>query len=134
MTDNPWTDPDAALARVEDQIRQAELAAVKARELASAVQAQVGKASSPGREVQAAVNAGGVLTELTLTEKALEWDERALARAIKDTINAAHRKVGEQAVALAAEAYGEGAPITERLRAEAEARSAQPDEPTIGYR
>jgi DNA-binding protein YbaB len=133
MADDLWTDPDAVLARVEDQIRQAEANAAKAQQLESDMKSLVGRAVSPGREVTAAVSASGLLVEFELTERALEWDARTLARNVRDTVNAAHRKVGEQAVALAAEAFGEESPVTARLRVEAEARSERPTEPDVGY-
>ena len=94
---------------------------------------RLGRAVSPGREVTAGVSASGLLTELVLTEKALEWDERALAKLIMETVNAAHRKLGEAAVALSAETFGEDSPVTARLQAEADARSVKPAEPGIGY-
>ena len=79
------------------------------------------------------MSASGLLVELTLTQRALEWDEKTLAKNVMDTVNAAHRKLGEQAVALSAEAFGEDSPVTARLREEADARSIKPAEPGIGY-
>ena len=128
-----WGDPDAVLARVEDQVRQAQVNAVKAQQLESDMKTLLGRAVSPGREITAGVSASGLLVELTLTERALEWDEKTLAKNVMDTVNAAHRKLGEQAVALSADAFGEDSPVTARLRAEAEARSIATTEPTIGY-
>ncbi len=133
MGENLWSDPDAALARVEDQVRMAEQRAVTARALEASMKTLVGRAVSPGREVTAAVSAGGLLTELVLTERALEWDEKALARAVKDTVNAAHRKLGEQAVELTIEAFGEDSPVTARMRAEADARQEPPADQGITY-
>jgi hypothetical protein len=133
MSSEVWGDPDAVLARVEEQVRQAQANAVKAQQLEADMKSLVGRAVSPGREVTAGVSASGLLTELVLTEKALEWDERALAKNIMDTVNAAHRKLGEAAVALSAETFGEDSPVTARLQAEADARSVKPTEPGIGY-
>jgi KaiC/GvpD/RAD55 family RecA-like ATPase len=133
MGDDVWGDPDAVLARVEDQVRQAQVNAVKAQQLEADMKTLLGRATSAGREITAGVSASGLLVELTLTERALEWDEKVLAKNVMDTVNAAHRKLGEQAVALSADAFGEDSPVTARLRAEAEARSVNPAEPTIGY-
>ena len=128
-----WGDPDAVLARVEEQIRGAQANAVKAQQLEADMKTLLGRAVSPGREITAGVSASGLLVELKFTERALEWDEKALAKNVMDTVNAAHRKLGEQAVALSAEAFGEDSAVTARLRAEADARSIAPTEPTIGY-
>jgi hypothetical protein len=133
MPDDMWGDPDAVLAQVEEQIRGAQANAVKAQQLEADMKTLLGRAVSPGREITAGVSASGLLVELKFTERALEWDEKALAKNVMDTVNAAHRKLGEQAVALSAEAFGEDSAITARLRAEAEARSVNPTEPTIGY-
>ena len=133
MAGDVWGDPDAVIARVEDRVRQAQANAVKAQQLETDMKSLVGRAVSPGREITAGVSASGLLTELVLTERALEWDERALAKNIMDTVNAAHRKLGEAAVALSAETFGEDSPVTARLRDEAQARSVKPAEPGIGY-
>lgn len=133
MVNNVWSDPDAVLAQVEQQIRGAQDHAAKAQQLEASMKSLVGRAVSPGREVTAGVSASGLLVELVLTERALEWDEKALAKHVMDTVNAAHRKLGEQAVALSAEVFGEESPVTARLRDEAEARSQKPVEPGIEY-
>lgn len=133
MGDDLWSDPDAILARVEEQVRQAQANAVKAQQLEADMKSLVGRAVSPGREITAGVSASGLLVELVLTEKALDWDEKALAKHVMDTVNAAHRKLGEAAVTLSADTFGEDSPVTARLRAEADARSIKPAEPGIGY-
>jgi DNA-binding protein YbaB len=128
-----WGDPDSVLATVEDQIRQAEAHAAKARELEANMRTITGRATSKDRAVTAAVSASGLVTELTLTQDALELHERDLARSIQDTVNAAHRSVGEQAVALSAEAFGAESDVTQRLRDEASAREQLPTDPDITY-
>lgn len=134
MGGDVWGDPDAVLARVEQQVLQAQVNAVKAQQLEADMKSLLGRAVSAGREITAGVSASGLLVELTFTERALEWDEKTLAKNVMDTVNAAHRKLGEQAVALSAEAFGEDSPVTARLQAEADARSVTPTEPTIGYK
>jgi len=133
MTEPTWTDPDAVLARVEDQIREAQAHAERARDLESQMRTIVGRAASPDNAVTAAVSASGLVTDLALTEAALEQHERDLARTIQETINAAHRSVGEQAVALSAEAFGEDSAVTHRLRDEAAEREKLPNDPDITY-
>ncbi len=126
MTGGNWSDPDAAIASVEEQIRQAQETAQRAQALERDLHTLVGRAASSRREVSAEVSSSGLITSLTLTPAALEFDERSLAHLVMDTVNAAHRQVGEQAVALSAEAFGDDSPITERLRAEAAAREIPP--------
>lgn len=133
MSGGLWDDPDAAIARVEDQIRAAQHQAAVARELESSMRAIVGRAGSPDRTVTAAVSASGIVTDLSLKEDALHQSASALARVIRDTINAAHRDVGAQAVALSEEAFGEESPVTARLREEAQARSSDPGQSGITY-
>ncbi|WP_430868284.1 YbaB/EbfC family nucleoid-associated protein [Demequina aurantiaca] len=133
MTENPWANPDSAIAQVEAQIRQSQEQATKARELESQMKTLVGRASSPRREVTAAVSASGLLTELKITTDATALREDDLATLIKKIVNDAHRAIGAQAVQLAADAFGEDSGVTARLREEAAARDIPPAEPGITY-
>ncbi|WP_062211111.1 YbaB/EbfC family nucleoid-associated protein [Demequina oxidasica] len=133
MTEQPWADSDAAIAHVEEQIRQAQAQADKARALEADMKTILGRATSPHREVTAAVSANGLLTELKLTSEAGALHEDDLAVLIKKVVNDAHRAVGEQAVQLTAEAFGEDSGVTARLREEAAAREVPPAEPGITY-
>jgi hypothetical protein len=133
MTENPWANPDAAIAQVEAQIRQSQEQATKARALESQMKTLVGRASSPRREVTAAVSASGLLTELKITTDATALREDDLATLIKKVVNDAHRAIGAQAVQLAADAFGEDSGVTARLREEAAARDIPPAEPGITY-
>ncbi len=128
-----WGDADQALAKVNAQIAEAQRTAEKARALDAEMKTLVGRAQSRGREVTASVSAAGLLVDLNLTDKAFELDERALGRLIMQTVNDAHQAVGEKAVNLTAEAFGEDSAVTARIRAEAEARQQRPQEPEIRY-
>lgn len=88
-----------------------------------------GRAPSKDRNITAAVSTSGLVAELTLTEADLGLHQRVLARAIQHTINAAHRAMGEQAVALSAETFGEDAAVTQRLREEADPATPRPPKP-----
>jgi len=133
MTENPWANPDAAIAQVEAQIRQSQEQATKARALEAEMKTIVGRASSPKREVTAAVSASGLLTELKITTDTTALREEDLATLIKKVVNDAHRAIGAQAVQLAADAFGEDSGVTARLREEAAAREIPPVEPGITY-
>ena len=133
MTENPWANPDAAIAQVEAQIRQSQEQATKARALEAEMKTIVGRASSPKREVTAAVSASGLLTELKITTDTTALREDDLATLIKKVVNDAHRAIGAQAVQLAADAFGEDSGVTARLREEAAAREIPPVEPGITY-
>jgi DNA-binding protein YbaB len=128
VTEGSWGDPDAAIARVEQQVREATERAQRARQLAAQMQSLVGRASSRNGEVTAAVTSSGALTEFSLSERAMDLDARSLERLVLATVNAAQRKVGEQAVALTADAFGEDSPVTARMREEAATRLPRADE------
>ncbi|WP_152650617.1 YbaB/EbfC family nucleoid-associated protein [Demequina aurantiaca] len=133
MSQSPWTDPDAAITRVEEQVRQAEAVAAKAQALEKEMKLLVGSAQSPRREASVTVTVQGALVDLQLSRDAMELDERALSKIIVETVAKAQRNVGERAVALTSEAFGEDSPITARMRAEADERDSLPATDGIRY-
>ncbi|MFE1646752.1 YbaB/EbfC family nucleoid-associated protein [Microbacterium sp. P01] len=122
-------DADLAIERVQQQIADAQARAAKAQAMRSDIEAVRGVASSPRREVTITVDASGRLAGVELADSAYDLSARELGRLIVETSNDAQRKAGEQALALAAEAFGEDSSVVDHLRAELdkEPPSAEPE-------
>jgi DNA-binding protein YbaB len=120
MSDFPsaWGDPDAAIARVNAQIREAQERAVRASAMRQQVEAVRGVAMSRGREVSVTVDVSGRMIDLDISDKGLELSPRELSRLIVTTVDQARRHAGDQSIALAAEVFGEDSMVVDRLRAE----------------
>lgn len=123
---------DALIARVNAQVVEAQERADRARQLRIGVDEVRGKASSPRNEVEVAVDSSGRLTNLQLTDSALEYRASDLAALIVKTAQAAHRKAGEQVIGLAADAFGEDSDVVTRVRGELAERVPE-EESSIGY-
>jgi len=131
---SPWGSADETIARVNEQIVEAQERAAKAGQLRAEMDALRGKATSPRGDVVAFADVSGRLVDLELTTAALDRTPSALAEMIVATAKAAAAKAGELAVAQAAAAFGEDSPVTEHLRTEiAERNPKQPGESMIGY-
>lgn len=111
-------DADAAIARVEDQIAQAQARAVQARQLRADIDAVRGVAASARREVTVTVDASGRLANVELADAALDLAPRDLGRMIVETANKAQRAAGDKALALTAEVFGQNSSVVDHLRAE----------------
>jgi len=131
-----WGSPDDAMARVNQQVAEAQERAKRATEVRLEMEALRGTARSPRGEVSVEVDTSGRLLGLTLTEDAMELGERELASLIVATTHAAAARAGEKAVELAAEAFGEESATTTRLRDEITERNqkASPGGSDIAYR
>lgn len=119
-----WGSPDAAMERVNAQIAEAQERAARATQVRQEMDALRGTAKSPKGEVEAEADTSGRLVGLTLSSDALNLDERALARLILSTAQLAAGRAGEQALELAASAFGEESAITTRFRDEIAERNA----------
>jgi hypothetical protein len=113
-----FDDPDAAIDRVQADIRAAQERAVRAVEVKAALDRLRGRARSARGEVTAEVDPSGQLLDLHLADDAVELSARDLAALVLDTVRAAGREAGRQALAVTAEAFGEDSPVTEHLRGE----------------
>jgi DNA-binding protein YbaB len=131
---SPWGSADDAIARVNQQIVEAQERAAKASEVRAEMDALRGTATSPRGEVVATADVSGRLVDLELTPDAIDRTPTALAALILATAKAAAAKAGQLAVEQAAAAFGEDSPVTEHLRTEiGERNPAVPGESTIGY-
>lgn len=121
-------DPDVLIARVQQQVAQAQERAQAAQQMRAEVEALRGTAASPRREVSVTVDASGRLIDVDLADAALDLRARDLGRLIVETAGAAQRDAGEQAMAVASRAFGDDSPVVDRLRAELDARTASGEE------
>jgi DNA-binding protein YbaB len=119
-----YDDPDAALARVQQDIAQAQARAERAVEVRASIDRVRGRARSPRGEVDVEVDATGQLTDLVIDDAAMSLRPAELATLIRETVKAAGRDAGRRAVAVTDDAYGEGSSISTHLRDEIEARWA----------
>jgi DNA-binding protein YbaB len=113
-----FDDPDAAIERVQADIRAAQERAVKATEVKETLDRLRGRARSPRGEVTAEVDPSGQLVDLQLAENATEIVARDLSALILDTVRSAAQDAARQAVAVTADAFGDTSPVTTQLRDE----------------
>lgn len=113
-----FDDPDAAIERVQADIRAAQERAVKATEVKETLDRLRGRARSPRGEVTAEVDPSGQLVGLQLADDATEIVARDLSALILDTVRSAAQDAARQAVAVTADAFGDTSPVTTQLRDE----------------
>lgn len=81
------------------------------------------------------VDATGRLTDIVFDAAAPSLRSEALSQAVLKAAASAQRQAGDQAVAIAADAFGEESEVTAHLRAEVEERMPPAtDDTTLGYR
>lgn len=117
-------DPDAALAKIQRDIRAAQDRAVRAEQVKAEIDAVRGRGRSPRGEVVVEVDASGQLRDVVLTEAAMALRHDELSQYLLEAARAAQREAGGRAVAVMGEAFGDDSPLTEHLRAEVEQRYA----------
>jgi DNA-binding protein YbaB len=129
---------DEMIARVNAQVQEAQDRAAQATQFRAGVESVRGRALSPRGEVEVEADASGRLTDITLAAAALAHRPDVLGRLIVQTSHQAHQRAGEQAVQLAADAFGEDSETVSRLRDEVARRvgpePAGPSGATIDYR
>lgn len=123
---------EAARLRVAAQTERARTAARDAARMAEDVRLLVSTVTSPGREISVTVRAGGAVDRIELTERALEWDARALSRMLTETVRRAQRAAADEAVARMAESLGAQSPLVADVRSQVQAQYGA--EPGIEYR
>ncbi|MFF1530860.1 YbaB/EbfC family nucleoid-associated protein [Cellulomonas sp. NPDC058312] len=113
-----FDDPDAALARVQADIRAAQERAEQAADFQEVVGRVRGHARSPRGEVTVEVDTTGQLVNLQLADAATDIVARDLSGLILDTVRAAAKDAARQTLAVTAETFGEQSPVTGAMRAE----------------
>lgn len=117
-------DPDAALAKVQRDIRLAAERAELAQQVKVEIDAVRGRGRSPRGEVVVEVDASGMLRDVVLADGAMALRAEELARFIVDASRAAQRDAGAKAVAIAEESFGQDSSMAAHLRDEVEQRYA----------
>lgn len=123
---------EAAIARIEQQVAEAQLRAERAQQVQVDIDAVRAAATSPRREVSVTVDATGRLVGIRLADAAYELRPDALERVIVETAGDAQRLAGEQALEISRAAFGADSAIVERLAGEIE-RQSPPSQP-MGFR
>lgn len=119
-------DADATVARLREQVAQAQETARRADEMKDRFEAIRGRAASPRDEVRVTVETSGRLTALELDESARDLTAKDLAALILRTVGEAQRRAADESMALVAETFGPESPVAENLRGEL-ARMVPPD-------
>lgn len=119
-----FSDPDAAIAKIQRDIAEAQERALKAHEVKGAIDQVRGRARSARGEVAVEVDVTGRLLDLTLSDDAMAQRPADLAFLIRETVATAARDAGTQAIALTDDVYGEGSAISAKLREELHQRGA----------
>lgn len=126
-----FSDPEAAIARVEQQIQQAEARAATATRLRQDLEAVRSSASNRENDITATVDPTGRLVDLVIKDSALELSGADLTRTILELTRRAGRQAAEASLALSADAFGAEDGLTKRLRGELEDRFGTLDSSTL---
>jgi DNA-binding protein YbaB len=113
---------EAARMRVIAQTERARTAAKEASLMADEVRAASSSTASPGREVTVTAQAGGAVSRVELTDRALDWDARTLSQVLTDTIRRAQRAAAEAAVERMSASVGAQSPLVANVRAQIDAQ------------
>lgn len=118
----PSADPLAALARIEGDVAAAQERMRRAEAAQIAIAEVRGTGRSRRGDVTVEVDAAGVLTDLHLTEPAVQQSAASLTAAVLLAVRDAQVQAGSRAVAIAEEAWGTDHPVVDRLREEIASR------------
>ncbi|MCY1715525.1 YbaB/EbfC family nucleoid-associated protein [Microbacterium sp. SL62] len=109
---------EAAIARIEQQVAEAQVRAAQAQQVQTDIDAVRASATSPRRDVTVTVDAAGRLAGIRLADAAYDLRTDALEQLIVETAGRAQRLAGEQALEISRAAFGADSPIVERLAGE----------------
>ena len=109
---------EAAIARIEQQVAEAQVRSAQAQQVQTDIDAVRASATSPCREVTVTVDAAGRLAGIRLADAAYDLRTDALEQLIVETAGRAQRLAGEQALEISRAAFGADSPIVERLAGE----------------
>ncbi|GEB47130.1 hypothetical protein MTE01_30750 [Microbacterium testaceum] len=123
---------EAAIARIEQQVAEAQVRAAQAQQVQADIDAVRASATSPRREITVTVDAAGRLAGIRLADAAYDLRTDALEQLIVETAGRAQRLAGEQALEISRAAFGADSPIVERLAGEIDREP--PSAPPAGFR
>jgi len=123
---------EAAIARIEQQVAEAQVRAAQAQQVQADIDAVRASATSPRREITVTVDAAGRLAGIRLADAAYDLRTDTLEQLIVETAGRAQRLAGEQALEISRAAFGADSPIVERLAGEIDREP--PSAPPAGFR
>ncbi|MDQ1131035.1 hypothetical protein [Microbacterium sp. SORGH_AS_0888] len=115
-------DADAAIARIEEDVRRAQRRAERYPAFQAAVDGVRARAVSRRRDVAVEVDAGGIVRVLEVTDAAAERGGRYVTQEVMALIGAASRDARAKTLAITAEILGEDDPIVKVVAADLEAQ------------
>lgn len=118
---------EQARVQLREQIAESHQRRAALRETAASVRGATGSARSRDGSISVTASADGSITDITLTDDALEDDATNLANELKVTVTAAQRAALEQAAAVSGAGLGDDHPLVADLRRSAE-RFAGPED------
>lgn len=121
-----YGDADAAIARVEEDVRRAQQRAEKLPLLREAVDAARGTAVSRERDLGVTVNLSGRIVALTIDDSALARGGTRLAADLVRLLGQAHQDLQRQVLGSAIEALGDDDPIVDTYRSSIETTEDTP--------
>lgn len=124
-----FPDADAAIARVEDDIRRAQERAERLPSLVAAAAAVRGTATSRRRDLAVEVDQSGAIVDLRISDAALDLGGSRLSAEIVALTAEARADAQRQVLEAATELLGEDDPAVATLRA---ASTAAPGAPGAG--
>ncbi len=122
---------DEARRRLRAQAAEARERREALRETAAAVHTAHATVRSTDGTVSVTASADGAVTDVTVTESALDDTPARLSRTLTATVAAAQRGALENAAAASAERWGEGHPLVAELRQSAQRFTSE--QRTWGY-
>ncbi len=122
---------EAAIARIEQQVAEAQVRATQAQQVQADIDAVRASATSPRREVTVTVDAAGRLAGIRLADAAYELRPDALEQLIVETAGRAQVLAGEQALEITRVAFGADSPIVGHLAGELD---REPPSQPMGFR
>ncbi|MBZ4488095.1 YbaB/EbfC family nucleoid-associated protein [Microbacterium sp. cx-55] len=117
-----FEDADAAILRVEEDVRRAQQRAERYPALQAGIDEVRARAVSLRRDIAVEVDASGVLRNLEISDAALDRGGRQVSREVMALLSAAHRDARAKTLALTAEIMGEDDPIVKAVAADLEAQ------------
>lgn len=115
---------DAAIARVEEDVRRAQQRAQRYPALQAALDGVRARATSPRRDLAVEVDAAGVLRDLTIHDDAFERGGANVAQEILGLIERARTDARSQTLAHTTELMGADDPIVKAIAADLEAQES----------
>lgn len=122
-----YQDAEQTLATIRRDASAAVERAAAATRFRRDVDSTQGSARSRDRTIRATVDASGMVVDLEIADSALSRRGRDLAADIRRTIYDAQQDASRQVVELSVSTFGETSPVTDRMKAELNARFQEPD-------